>query len=268
MRSRAWFLTLLWLVGGAASSAVAAPTDETLDLVGAAVRTYAEALDSADRELRLELFRRSERLFAAAAARGGATADLYSNLGNAALQSENLGSAVLAYRRALLLDPDHPRATQNLEHVRDLAPDWVPRREAGSFLDSFFFWHRTLSRAERELGAAVAFAIAGVLLALGIGLRSSTARNLAILPFVGWCALMVSLTVDPAAGSAEDAVVTAPETIARSADSMHAAARFSRPLPMGTEVRVVERRDEWLRVGLANNREAWVRASSVTAVAP
>ncbi len=231
-----------------------------------AVEVYATALDATDRELRLENFRRAERLFAAAARRGRPSADLYANLGNAALQAENLGTAVIAYRRALLLNPDHVRAAQNLEHVRGLAPDWVPRREATSALEDFFFWHRTLSREERSVAAALCFALAGGLLAGGVALRSRVMRNFTVLPVVGWLALLASVASDPANRSDAEAVVTAPEAVARSADSLHAPARFSQPLPTGTEVVILEDRGDWLRVALANRREAWLRASSLTRV--
>lgn len=232
-----------------------------------AVTGYGKALDTEDRDLRLEAFRRAERLFASVVESGRANADLYANLGNAALQAENLGQAVLAYRRALVLDPDHDRALQNLGHVRSLAPDWVPRRTSSAFMDSFFGWHRTLSPGERSMAAAVAFLTAALLISLGIGFRSATARNIAILPGLAWCALIASLAFDPAAAQRDDAVITAPEVIARSADSLHAPASFSRPLPMGTELVIVETRDDWLRVSLANGREAWIRRSAAKRVA-
>jgi len=43
---------------------------------------------------------RDQRLFEHAAAQGARSVDLYTNLGNAALQAERLGPAILAYRRA------------------------------------------------------------------------------------------------------------------------------------------------------------------------
>lgn len=261
------FMTLCLLHASLSLASIALASPE--ERVSEAVALYSEALDTQDRDLRLERFRRSERLFAAASLDGGnPTADLYANLGNAALQSEHLGNAVLSYRRALLLDPDHARSLKNLEHVRELAPDWVPRRHAeGLFVDTFFAWHRTLSPHERSLAGASAFAVAALLIALGIVLRAPAARNVAILPAIIWLALLASFVLDPARAASQDAVVTAQETIARSADSIHAPARFSRPLPLGTEVRVLERREGWLRIEIANGREAWVRASSVTLVA-
>ena len=248
-----------------AAPAIAKAVDSETTLLQA-VDGYAKALDTVDRDQRLEAFRRAERLFAVVSRDGQASADLYANLGNAALQAEHLGAAVLAYRRALLIDPDHSRASQNLEHVRGLAPDWVPRPRSSALFDSFFAWHRTISDGERALAAALAFAASSLCFGLGIALRSVAARNASVLPGLVWCALLASMTVDPASAAKNDAVVVAREAVARSADSIHSPARFARPLPTGTEVEILESRDTWSRIALANGREAWVRSSSLSRV--
>ena len=84
------------------------------ELLTRALDTYAIALDTEERDQRLEAFHRAEMLFGRVVARGAESPELYTNLGNAALQADRLGPAVLAYRRALLGDPDHPRALQNM----------------------------------------------------------------------------------------------------------------------------------------------------------
>ncbi len=233
-----------------------------------AVDAYTEALDTPVGDRRRERFRSAERLFAGVARTGVENPDLYANLGNAALQGERLGAAILAYRRALWLDPDHARARQNLAHARTLLPQWVPRRQAGSLLDTFFFWHRTQSRAERSSLAALLFFAFALLLAASILRRSAPLRNLAMLPALGWCAVLASLLLDPASSAAREAVVTSPEVVARAADSVHSQRRFSQPLPAGTEVRILEEREGWIRVGLANGREGWINWSSVSKVRP
>ncbi len=82
---------------------------------------------------------------------------------------------------------------------------------------------------------------------------------------MAWLALIGSLVVQPLPGV--DAVVfTAPETMARSADSRRAPPRFSQPLPAGTEARLLEVRPEWVRVTLFNGRDAWVPRSSAERV--
>jgi tetratricopeptide (TPR) repeat protein len=266
-RGRAWALAVALLALPLAQARAAGQGEPRLSQIEQAIETYTRALETAERDLRLEEFRRAERLFARVAEEGTRSAELYANLGNAALQAERIGPAVLAYRRALLVDPDGRRALQNLEHVRALLPEWVPHAESESLLDSFFFWHRTLSRAERARAGAFCFAAAGLLLAAAIRFRQTPLRNAALLPALAWIALVASLALDPAAQVRDEAVVTAGEAVARAADSSLAPVAFPAPLPGGTEVRILERRSPWLRIRLANGRDAWVAESSVTRVA-
>jgi tetratricopeptide (TPR) repeat protein len=224
-----------------------------------AVDAYTRGLDAEDRELRLDAFRR-------AVADGARSASLYTNLGNAALQAERLGPAVLAYRRALRIDPGNPRALQNLEHARAQLPDWVPRPEPAGLFDSFFFWHRSVPRDQRSLAGAACFALAALLVAAGIRWRQSSLRNAAVFPGLAWIVLLASLALDPAARAMDEAVLTADEAVARAADSALAPSAFPQPLPGGVELRVLENRTPWLRVRLANGRDVWLNDSSVTRV--
>lgn len=238
------------------------------DTLAEAVESYTQALHTEQRDPRLEHFRRSVRLFADVAARGLPTADLYTNWGNAALQAEDLGAAILAYRRALRLDADHPRAAQNLAHARNLLPTWVPRPEAAGLLDSLFLWHRTVSQAVREQLAALCFVVVALLVACSIRFRQSALRNAAMLPGLAWLAIVASIALDPGGDGRDAAVVTASETVARAADSKLAPSAFPQPLPAGVELRILEQRAPWLRVRLANGRDAWLIQSSVTRIVP
>lgn len=56
-------------------------------------------------------------LYQKAVANDGTSADLLYNLGNSYYRSGNLPQAILAYERALRLDPTHSEARQNLEFV-------------------------------------------------------------------------------------------------------------------------------------------------------
>ena len=147
-------LAVLVVASLVASLGAAQDTTTSLDK---AIAGYGDALDTEDHDLRIEGFRRVERLFGSAVEGGYATADLYANLGNAALQAEHLGSAVLAYRRALVLDPDHDRARQNLIHVRDQVPDWVPRPDRSTAFDSFFSVARQRVRNGTGVGGCPGF---------------------------------------------------------------------------------------------------------------
>lgn len=264
MRRTGWLLFAATV--GWAASGVAQPAPETTP-IEAAIASYQAALDTSARDSRLEGFRTAERLFARVVDSGASNPELYTNLGNAALQAEHLGAAVLAYRRALAIDPDHPRALQNLEYARSLLPEWVPKPEPGGLLDSFFFWHKTLARADRALGAAVAFALAALLMAAAIRFGQSALRTAAILPALVWAALIASVALDVGDVRLDSAVVVADETVARAADSALAPSTLPAPLPGGVEVRIIERRPPWVRIRLANGRDAWVAESALMTVA-
>lgn len=262
-----WF-GLWWLAVPALSKAA-----QPAELLEEAAGAYRAGLDAADRDTRLAEFRRAEMLFARLAGddgegQGGGVrnADLYVNLGNAALGAERLGPAILAYRRALALDPDHHRARQNLDHARTLLPDWVPRPEEGGLLDTFFSWSRRLSLGELKTLAAGAFLIAAALLAASIRWRLPVLRHLALIPAAVWLVFLGVLAFRWSAGDEQVAVVTLPEVVARSADSAGAPPRLSQPLPGGTELRVVETREGWTRVRLYDGRDAWVPGSAIGVV--
>ena len=204
------------------------------ELLDEAVGEYRSALDCTDREQRVAKFRHAELLFARLAngEEQGAGApgqsihnpNLYVNLGNAALGAEQLGPAILAYRRALQLDPNHHRARQNLVYARTLLPDWVPRPEEGGWFDTFFAWSNRLTHAEFEMLAAVTFLIATGLLAGSIYWRQTGLRNLAVIPACFWLLLLGLMLFNQGRNSRGAAVVIVPEVVARSAD-------WSAPLP-------------------------------------
>lgn len=227
---------------------------------------YSEAQLATERDLRIEKFKRAQRLFESAVEQGVQTPSLFANLGTAALQAENLGVAVLAFRRALLRDPDHPQALQNLAHTRSLLPNWVPRPMTDSVLDSFFFWHKSMPLAEQSGAAALCFLFAALGFAVAIRWRSALARNLALLPVLLWLGLMVSLLLELQSNKHLQAVVMQEETVARAADSVNAPVRFAEALPAGTEVEVMEFRDRWARIVLSNGRDAWIGRVSLALI--
>ena len=251
------------LLAFAAPASAASDPDAMLE---EAIASYGRALESGDRDARLAGSRRAQRIFGALIEGGAENAALQTNLGNAALQAEDLGHAILAYRRALLLDPSHSRARQNLIHARSLLADWVPRPAEGGVLDSFFFWHEATSRAARSRIAAACFALACLGFAVATLMRSALPRFVAIPASCAWLALMVSLAFDPARAARDEGVVVASEATARSADSINAPSRFAQPLPAGSEVKILEDRGGWIQIELHNGRNAWLVASDVKRV--
>ena len=171
---------------------------------------------------------------------------------------------MLAYHRALRLDPDERTARQNLEYVRGRLPGWVPRPEDAEGFRGFFD-DRLLPRAWRLRGAAIAFALAAIAVVLSVRERPGAWRGLALLGFSVWALLLASTFVGGPSTSPL-AVFVAPETVARSADSALSPRALPEPLPAGVEVDLLEEREGWARVRLANGRDVWVRETSVARV--
>ncbi|MEM9292948.1 MAG: BatD family protein [Acidobacteriota bacterium] len=78
----------------------------------------------------------------------GAGADLWYNLGNAAMRSGRLGAAVAAYRRALVLEPGHPEATANLSFARSVVKDDLAPPQASPVAATLLFWHYRLGLSQ------------------------------------------------------------------------------------------------------------------------
>ncbi|MAG30827.1 MAG: hypothetical protein CL908_08060 [Deltaproteobacteria bacterium] len=249
---------------------IVAPRSGAADLESSArleraLDDYARALAEIDRDVRLALFARAEEGFAALIAEGAVSAAMHTNLGNAALQAEHPGRAVLAYHRALLLDPDSAAASQNLAHVRSLLPAWVPRPDGSAGTRSLLFY-RPIPKATRTTAAAICFALTAACFALSVRRSDGAWRGLAIFAAAAWVLLLGSVVFDGGADGGRRGVVTADEVLARSADSPLAPLALPEPLPAGVEVELLEQRADWVRVRLANGRDVWLRRSSVTRV--
>jgi tetratricopeptide (TPR) repeat protein len=250
------------LVWPAAAEPNASDQSERLEQ---ALSQYARALEEPDRDERLATFAQAEYGFDAVIEGGTQNAALYTNLGNAALQAEHIGQAVLAYHRALRLDPDATTARQNLIHLRTLLPGWVPRPTASDSVQPLFFYRR-ISPANRSYLAAGCFVLAAASLAISVRRREGAWRGAALMGGVAWALIVASIVFDSAESRTELAVITADEAFARSADSRLAALAYPDPLPGGVEVEQLEERAEWTRVRLHNGRDVWVRGSDVTRV--
>ncbi len=249
--------------------AAVSPTHAAEATIDAARSSYAAALEEPDRVRRIRLFDEAERQFRSIASDHSGAAAVQADWGNAALGAQDIGRAVLAYRRALLLDPGEERAVRNLVWLRDRFPAWLPRPSNGGALDTLLFWERAYSIGDRYLIGAAAFALAALLampwpLAAWQSRRTGFRRSASLLAIV-WLAATASAWFDSEAG--RNAVVIADGSTLRSADSTGAPLAFANLLPAGAEVAILESRDNWVRVGLADGSRGWMKASAVERIA-
>ena len=127
------------------------------DTLTEAVASYQSAMQSSDRQERINGFRRAELLFRKAIedSGGAANGDLYANLGTACLSGEQIGPAIVAYRKALQLNPQHDQSRKNLTYARELLPSWARKSDSNSPLNIF------RSNASARIDLPVHIGIAG-----------------------------------------------------------------------------------------------------------
>jgi tetratricopeptide (TPR) repeat protein len=229
-----------------------------------------------------EGFRRAAAAWEALAAEGAADAKLYVNIGNARAFAGDAGEAVLAYRRALVLDPGEPRAAAGLAAVRRTLG--LPEPEAGAgkgLLRTLFFWHDSLSMAARRALLAALWLAGWLLLATRLlqGWKNCSEqifhpwKNSSGSVFTGVClvaagALLVSLAVSDAEARGREEAVLTTRTEGRTGDGDFYSPSHSAPLPAGAEAEILERRAAWSHVRLRDGSTAWLPAARLAPVLP
>ena len=133
-------------------------------------------------------------------------------------------------------------------------------------METLFFWRRAMSTSRRHLWGALAFAAAMLLAIPWSARRQATRSRLAIVPALLWLALTGSALLD--SGETLDGVVTVDGITLRSADSDGAPATLASPLPAGAEIEILEQRQSWSRIVLADGTRGWVKSHTVEKVAP
>lgn len=257
LRSRAADLIRRW--GAAIAILVSLFGVAHADAIQDGRAAYQQAMNDKDASARKASFQRAQTAFGEAVRAHADRPELLTDWGTAALGAGDVGTATLAYRRALALDANNARARRNLNWLRSKQGDLF-RPSNDTATDALFFFH-SWSRSTRLLVSAVAFALAVLLLVPWGGRRRFTA--FALVPAAIWIAMLASLVLENRRPN--DAVVM-DSVMLRAADSAGAPTAMSQALPRGAEVSLIEARDSWMKIRLVNGTTGWVPASAVERV--
>lgn len=257
-------ISTAWLL---ACTILTANAQQTTTSVQSAVDQYAAALQLTDRSEQLSAFKQSQQLFRQAlesyAASGQQSSpELWLAFANASLQSEQLGWAILGYRRALLLDPTNDQAAQNLRFARSLVSGWQPPVLDSEVGDTLFFWRTSYSQSSQNLFAASLFFTAGLCAALAIALSRRWFLWIAGLLLAAWSVFCVPIVIDALEDPQRAAVIVADEAVLRTADTPGAPERLSAPIPGGAELKVISSRDDWFEVEIPQG-SGWLRSHEI-----
>ncbi len=184
---------------------------------------------------------------------------LHYNLGNAYLRNGELGRAIASYRASRLLLPRDEDVRANLAFARKSAKDAISPPEPPAVLATLFFWHYGLSPT--ELTATV---LVVNLLLWGVWMARLFHRDSELLR---WLFILLLVILVATGGSllrhrvfpSPVAVILPQEVGAHTAPDPDAVVRFK--LHAGTEVRVREQREEWLRIRLTDGQQGWIETA-------
>lgn len=188
---------------------------------------------------------------------------LHANLANAYFLSGDHGRAVLNYQRALAIDPLDADVSHNLEYVRSLTVDELPRTRAQKIGHLLSFWHRWSFSVRLSILAVANIALWGLLATLFYRRSRWLYGSIAAAVAVG-VIFALSLGVSYQGwDNSVDAVVVEREVVARKGNGYIYDNAFTSPLHSGTEIAILERRNEWYHAQLLDGTTCWLPFQSV-----
>ncbi|MGD9158068.1 MAG: tetratricopeptide repeat protein [Desulfobacteraceae bacterium] len=192
---------------------------------------------------------------------------IYYNLGNIYFRMNDIGRAILNYRRAEQYMPNDTNLRQNLKYAREKRIDKVEEKQETKVLKTLFFWHYDISVKTRIMLFTIFFAIVWI----SAGFRLFFKK-----PFLFWCTLVSALISVLLSGSlvteefilkkTRPGVILSTETTARKGNSETYEPSFKEPLHAGTEFTLIEDRGDWYHVELSDSRTCWVSSGDVELV--
>ena len=261
-------ILLLVFLGGAANFAAAAPSlsdnEKEVLLQEAAVffrqgneaRLHAPAKA---KEFYTKALLRYERLVQDGVRNG----KLFYNIGNTCFRLDDIGRAVLNYRRAELFMPDQQELQQNLRFVLSKRVDDIREKPKKKVLKTVFFWHYDIPGRMKAWLFGLFYCCFFVFCCL---------RWLKLIKVSSWWTATAFLLAGLLLGSLlieryermhnRMGVIVDQEIIARKGDGDTYLPSFEEPLHAGTEFRFIEARRGWYHIELMDGNRGWIRSRS------
>jgi len=191
---------------------------------------------------------------------GNGVGPVYYNLGNAYLKADQLGYAIWAYERGLLLTPRDPDLRFNLFYARDQTRDAIetPR---GS-IEAVFFWLRSFNLHELFGCFAVLNLFFWSLLVIRLFNRSEWLYYLLLITISVWVVAGLSFGLKHYRIATDDrAVVLEKEVDILAGPDTADTVLFK--LHEGTVVRHERSEDGWALIRVSDKNRGWVEAGAI-----
>ena len=259
-------LFLLFISAAAAHAGGSLSNAEIKDLYSQGTEYFHQATEisesdpAAAADLYAKALFRFERLAAEGNIRNG---KLFYNIGNIHFLLDDIGRAILNYRRAAQYMPNDPNLVKNLAYARSMRQDKLDIKEKKKILQTLFFFHYDLGTQTR----LILFVLFNASFWIFAGIRIFTHR-----PFTRW-GLGVTLFFSLLFGTSlfmesrqaimsHAGVIIDQEVIGRQGDAESYQPSFEDPLHGGTEFTLLEERGAWWQIELPDGRRSWIPARS------
>ena len=257
MRMLIFILLLLGL------SLFAVENEKNAELLREAEELFASGNEAKSKEEATELWRKSVARYELAIREGNlSNGPLFYNLGNVYFRLGDMGRAILNYRRAQMFMPNDRNLLTNLAYARRSRHDAIEEQESRKVMKTLLFWHYDLSLATRELVFIVCFCTIWLFALLRKFWRVGFFKFAAFSAFFVAAVMAGSMVITEICNRKyKEGVIVAEQTYGRKGNSRTYEASFKEPLHAGTEFVVVEQRDNWLEIRLANGMTTWIPES-------
>ncbi len=249
---------LLCLLAAAATSQT--HTQQQLTLLQQANRAFEQALSHRGAQEVQGYYQQAIDGYEQLIASGVHNAKLYYNLGNAYFLRQDLGRAILHYRRGLRLEPGNRRLQANLRYARSQRVDQIDTNAQDALVTRVLFWLDHLG-----LQSQVIVALTGLLLAWVCAFAHLFWRRPALLWLMvgAGCVFLLfaasALVVHAQYATLRHGTIVVQTAAVRKGNGESYALQFPLPLHSGAEFTVLEERGAWLHIRLENGASGWIR---------
>jgi tetratricopeptide (TPR) repeat protein len=188
---------------------------------------------------------------------------LFYNIGNTYYRLDDIGRAILNYRRAGFFIPDDPDFIESLTFVLTKRRDSIEEKQKKQVLKTIFFWHYDIS-AKIKIWIFSVFYCASLALGATKLLKHRSLSGWWVgAPFFVGLLFFGSLMMERIAFVENRmGVLVDYEVTARKGDGETYQPSFEDSLHAGTEFRLIEDRGQWYHIEVADGRRCWIKARS------
>ena len=227
---------------------------------------YKQGVDnSADRALSQEAYEAAAAKYQTLVDDGVNNWKMYFNLGNAYLQSNHLGPAIVNYERAAALTSNNT-VHANLQHAKSLVKMEKPVAEPQTTLEMAQQRLDAISLQSLLSIAVISWALFWVAMSVGRPNWQRRAKTVGVLAAGVFLAATIIMAARDPYSQHPSGIITSDQVVLREGNGTAFNTKSGMPLPEGVEVQILEQRGEWYNIQLENGQTGWLSDADVDVI--